>query len=42
MSDFKCDDMEGIPPFPENHEPVAILVPPVLMDNFPVANPEEG
>ncbi|WP_276085880.1 hypothetical protein [Klebsiella quasipneumoniae] len=29
------------PPFPENGEPIAVLVPPVAMNNFPLANPEE-
>lgn len=41
MSDSKINEMQGIPPFPENGEPVAVLVPPVAMNNFPVANPEE-
>lgn len=27
MSDFKCAEMDGIPPFPENGEPVAVTVP---------------
>nr|AGO89311.1 hypothetical protein pKpNDM1_00602 [Raoultella planticola] len=41
MSDFKCAEMDGIPPFPENGEPVAVTVPPVIMNNFPLADPEE-
>ncbi|GMW12695.1 hypothetical protein LOCUS_29390 [Klebsiella pneumoniae] len=41
MSDSKINEMQGIPPFPENGEPVAVLVPPVAMNNFPLANPEE-
>lgn len=41
MSELKNNEMEGIPPFPENGAPVAVTVPPVIMRNFPVANPEE-
>lgn len=40
MSDSKINEMQGIPPFPENGEPIAVLVPPVAMNNFPLANPE--
>ncbi|UYB60118.1 hypothetical protein N6B35_28415 (plasmid) [Klebsiella michiganensis] len=41
MSEIKINEMQGIPPFPENGEPVSVLVPPVVMNNFPVANPED-
>lgn len=41
MTECTNNEMQGIPPFPENGEPVAVLVHPVIMNNFPVANPEE-
>nr|UQW94048.1 hypothetical protein OKNFBMNL_00195 [Klebsiella quasipneumoniae subsp. quasipneumoniae] len=31
MSDFKCAEMDGIPPFPENGEPVAVTVPRIQL-----------
>ncbi|WP_370685600.1 hypothetical protein AB9Q07_25945 (plasmid) [Klebsiella quasipneumoniae] len=40
MSDSKINEMQESP-FPENGEPIAVLVPPVAMNNFPLANPEE-
>lgn len=42
MSDLKDNEMEGIPPFPENGEPLAVTVLPVIMNTFPIANPEEN
>lgn len=41
MSQFDSNDMEDIPPFSDNGEPVAVSVPPVRMLNFPYVNPEE-
>ncbi|WP_256681978.1 hypothetical protein [Klebsiella grimontii] len=41
MSEMENNEMEGIPPFPKNGEPVVVTVLPVIMKNFPIANPEE-
>lgn len=42
MKKYNCIELASIPPFPENGSPVAVPVPPPLMQNFPFANPEEN
>lgn len=41
MTQVICNDMDGIPPFPENGGPVAVSIPPTKLNNYPHVIPEE-
>ncbi len=41
MSDSKINEMQGIPLFQKMENLLQYWFPPVAMNNFPLANPEE-